>query len=897
MPTPIHATGQRDWTAGVDSAKTPTIVSTLNPNGLGLNQLAWLVNGTARDGALSPRDGYQRKGVIVSQNALPYLVGSTYQGDFDYVPATGTPYKIYVIGGHILKVDPDFILAPVDLSEVFGLSFVSTATKAYFAQGVNYLVIQSGNYNPTTKSGELPLIWDGASLKRSNGITGITVQGGNVPTEYPVTLPSWVAPTAGNSITFNNAVYPGNLYDKVVIATTAGAWICTAAITSIGANSFSIEVDTQNTGGTNAAGTYDFTVGYNGSNASMVEKTQTVTVQFNQSSSNITSITPTYLGNIVETGNQITITFANPFMYPGTIGDRILAYSTNSTIATEWTVTANNGGQLVLTCFTGGTVFAASGPLYFLLVYNAQNGQQVFNLPTFVGQNIAIPFPTATPDTYFGSSGDTVTVTNGAMNYGTYTVVGYGGILSWQAGTGIILQAQSTTTGALFPTTFTLTITATPSISGTNINQIPSAGPMCYYMGRIWYATGATANAGDIVGGPSGTLANNYLDSILAVTENPLVLGGDGFTMPSGSDNITGFGIPQMINASLGQGLLNIGTANAVFALQVPVTRADWIAADASNAPEIFVVQQSNGFVNDWSIVGVNGDLWFQSLTPDIRSLLTAVRYFQQWGNVDVSSNENRILDTVNRTLLGWASGIYFNNYLLMTTAPQQTPYGVVHTASIQLDFEPISTLEEQLPPAWYGQGQGLQIFKFGTATFNRVQRGFVTALATQNPGQIELWEIIPDSVGDSGKRITWEPYFPSFTWAEHELEMKLKKLVSGELWIDQIEGVVDIKVQYSPDNSGCLYDWYKFSVCSATDSTQLPEGPEYPVINFQPGIRRPIVFPEPPLANANETGRPSNIFYEVQPILNIKGQCRVRGFFLKAEEVQRSLYEGLSTQ
>jgi hypothetical protein len=326
------------------------------------------------------------------------------------------------------------------------------------------------------------------------------------------------------------------------------------------------------------------------------------------------------------------------------------------------------------------------------------------------------------------------------------------------------------------------------------------------------------------------------------------------------------------------------------------VSRADWIAANSSNQPQIFVVQQGagTGSCNDTGIVSINGDLWYTRADGNLQSLLTAVRYFQQWGNVDVSSNENQILDTVNLNLLGTVSSIYFSNYYLSLTSPKQTPYGVVFMAIAPLDLEPISTLEEQLPPAWMGQFEGLQILSLTSATFASKQRAFATTLSTQTEGQIELWELIPMSVGDNGNRIQWQFLTPSLTFSEHGWEQELKRLVSAEMWLDMIQGVVDVEVEYCPDGSSCFYKWTKFSVCNATDSSQLTPSQGYPIIPFSPGKRRPLVLPLPPDANDDEDGRPANIAFEFQTKVTIKGECRVRGWFLKAEKVERPLYENM---
>jgi hypothetical protein len=107
---------------------------------------------------------------------------------------------------------------------------------------------------------------------------------------------------------------------------------------------------------------------------------------------------------------------------------------------------------------------------------------------------------------------------------------------------------------------------------------------MVYYQGRIWYAQGRIYTAGDIVGGPSGTLANQFKDSILKVTENPLALGGDGFAVPSTAGDIRALSYSANLDTSLGQGPLYIFTRRQVYQLSVPVTRADWIAATSNNA-------------------------------------------------------------------------------------------------------------------------------------------------------------------------------------------------------------------------------------------------------------------------------------------------------------------------
>ncbi len=424
------------------------------------------------------------------------------------------------------------------------------------------------------------------------------------------------------------------------------------------------------------------------------------------------------------------------------------------------------------------------------------------------------------------------------------------------------------------------------------INEIPAATAMDYFMGRLWYAQGRQYSAGDIVNGPSGTLAYDFRDSVLNVTENPLVVGGDGFTVPTQDGSIRALKHGAAIDAALGEGRLFVFTRKAVYALQVPVTRADWIAAGNNNQPLQVVVQLVNGSVNDRSIVAVNGDLFFQSLEPGIRSLLQAVRYFTQWGNIQISSNENRILQFNDRELMRFSSGIFFENRLLETSLPVQTPQGVVSPAIIPMDFIPISSFQQQRQPTWEGTYDGLNVLQLLVGDFGGRQRAF--ALVVSAAGTIDLWElIIGRQRDDEDNRVTWVVETPSFTWGD---EFKLKKLVGMELWVDRLIGTVVFQVEWRPDSATCWLMWHKWKECSVRNSAEDPVNPiTYPLLEFGPCYRATMNLPVPP----NDCGpcnvnRPAAIGYQMQLRLTIHGFCRIRGFQIFAEPVAKQPYIGL---
>lgn len=440
--------------------------------------------------------------------------------------------------------------------------------------------------------------------------------------------------------------------------------------------------------------------------------------------------------------------------------------------------------------------------------------------------------------------------------------------------------------------------------SGPHVNEIPPAGNMCYYMGRVWYARGRSISAGDIVSGPSGWPAgnpyfNNQRDSVLCVQENPLCVGGDGFMVPTTAGLITGVAYASNINTQLGEGTLYIGTRQQVYSLTVPITRTSWIASTANNMPLMVVALVSNGWVNDRSIVSVNGDLFFQSLDPAIRSLTTAVRNFGSWGNVAISINEYRVLQYNDRSLMWSESGVYFDNRLLQTALPYVCPVGVAHKAIIPLNFDVISSLWGQLQqsqntgsnldsPAWEGIWEGLNVLELKSEDFSGLDRAFAYVWSDAN-SQIQLWELIPSEKQDNDdNRVTWRIEFPSFTWGS---EFELKEMVSAELWLDKVSGTVEFTMEFRPDSDTCPYPWHKWKVCSARDSNEaLGVNSPYPT-KYGPGYQSTITLPNPLKGCNSFTGRPPYIAYQIQPILTIKGYCRVRGLILHATLRQRELY------
>ena len=435
----------------------------------------------------------------------------------------------------------------------------------------------------------------------------------------------------------------------------------------------------------------------------------------------------------------------------------------------------------------------------------------------------------------------------------------------------------------------------TGNLVNPQISQLPAALMMVYYAQRIWYAQDRLITAGDIAGNTSsGTLPWKFADSIVSVTENPLAFGGDGFKLPSQAGNIRALAYTANLDTALGQGPLYIFSRKQVYSLNVPVTRADWIAASTSNTPLLTVAQINNGAVGERGVVHINGDLFYQSIDPSIRSLIVATRYYNQWGNVPISDNVIRALAFNDRSILRFASSSEFDNRLLNGVLPKVSPRGVVCQGLLPLNFDTVSTLEEREPPAWEGMWDGLDILQTFSGDFGGRPRAFAVTVSRDDES-IDVWELSDSLRRENGdNRIQWYAEFPAFTWGK---EFELKTLLGGEIWIDSVSGEVDLTVEYRPDASACWILWHKVRFCTTRNCQEDVDNPTcYPESpNYREGEKFPITLPKPPAKCEVSNKRMSNKGFQFQPKITIKGWCRIRGIILYSEIKHEGLYEGLN--
>ncbi len=444
----------------------------------------------------------------------------------------------------------------------------------------------------------------------------------------------------------------------------------------------------------------------------------------------------------------------------------------------------------------------------------------------------------------------------------------------------LIIQAGDYTTLPLFWDGFTLTRSnGIIDPLGDPNNQIPAAGPMEYFMGRLWYAFGREYCAGDIVGGSAHGTAN-----VLYVTENPIAVGGDGFTVPTVAGDIRALKYSGNQNTQLGsttQGTLYIFTRKQIYSCDVPVKRSGTDGWDHFEEPFQKVIQMNYGTVSDRSVVRVNGDLFYQSV-DGVRSLKVALRDVAQWGDTPISENEKRAIQFNDRQLLRWATGIFFDNRLLQSCLPKAVDAGVAHEGILPLDFDLISSLGSKLSPAWEGIWNGLDVLQLLEGDFGGRQRAFAFTQSELN-ADIQLWELTTSDRFENGdNRVTWFIETPSYTWGD---TMSRKQLDSMELWVDKIFGTVDFTVFYIPDQHPCPVFWHTWQACAARsceEDLNQATCTGYPAQPYREQFRN-FVLPVPPIECLAGVNRPSNLGYQFRVIIQVVGWARIRGLKLYA--------------
>lgn len=397
--------------------------------------------------------------------------------------------------------------------------------------------------------------------------------------------------------------------------------------------------------------------------------------------------------------------------------------------------------------------------------------------------------------------------------------------------------------------------------------ELPPGRMGAYGMGRNWVSLpdGRAFMGGDLVGSASGTAALNFLDAVLKTTQNTFLNGGGNFIVPGNVGLIQAMSFTATLDASLGQGPLQVLTPSTVFSVNTPVDAATWTAIVNPILTESLI---GNGGQSQNATIMANGDLIFRSV-DGIRSLILARRDFYTWGNVPQSFEVSTILEQDDPSLLRFGSAVIFDNRLLMTCTPVKGPQGVYHQGLIALNFDEVSSLRGKAPSIYDGLWQGLNVFQVLTGIFNSIQRTFAFCYNTTT-ASLEMYELLPTGPNhfDNGNQaITWSFESPVlFKNVKNKGQFDYVRLVDGELYIDDLIGTAQFQVFFRPDYDTCWTPWHNWSICALNSNGGKTQ------------YRRRMGFGLPTTACDPTTNKPfrEGSFFQLK--IQVTGHCRVMG-------------------
>ena len=872
------------------------------------NQLAFGLNTSCRGAYVTHRPPILKKRLVFTSPLVEHSVKKGFfQGAGYYRPDYGTQLLIAQISGHLYKfTEAGDIWTVADISVPNDFNNASTS-QVWMWQAERWMIIQNGT--------QLPIFFDGTNSRRSYGPSVVLA----------TTAAPFTPPAIGSTVTLTLAAAYTGPYNVPVILNKAFYQPVTSSV-----GYPAILKNINNVPGTLAKATNNQFIVQPPPVTSSVKTLNAPDISAMQL--NVNNLAPVtggavfrhgysvYLGSHVGTfftsawylppNSVITVQVDNPFT--GGVGTLIhLGMSQNYTIdgnngtiddmgdpgyfpgSAVWHVDAISPDSKTLTLSlhnepgTGNPLHIPGAFIFGIGNYIDNNGgnhnvtaaSKLFIPSGQVIQSttVAPPFPIGklTQDAVLPGANGTVQVLldrayTGAANQ----------LVTWGSFQFEISPAPNPAPSTSLIVINLTDVTSAPVANPVDMLSVPElpAGRMGVYgMGRNWMSLtdGISFIGGDIVGGPAGTPANNFRDSVLKTTENDFLSGGGSFRLPGTGETITAMIFTANLDQSLGQGPLQVGTSKSVFSNNAPVDRSVWKNMTNPILTESLI---GTGPLAQNSTQLVNSDTFFRS-DAGLASLILARRDFTGWGNTPISQEMRRVIQLDNTNLLPYGSAINFDNRYLHTVSPNVSGQGVFHVGLIAMNFDTISNLRTKLPPIYDGVWSGVNALQMLSGAINGSNRSFAFTFNVDT-NEIELWEFLKEATAaiydDNTIPILWSFETPVAFNKDVKRLTQYCRLWNGELYLKEIIGKVDIEVQYRPDFYPCWVSWRKFSLCADKNKDTVQ--------NSQPGYRTPVGLGEPSVDDCEAgNNRPLRNGYFFQFRVVITGHCKFMGMRVAA--------------
>lgn len=854
--------------------------SGIDPHLLPAGKLAWLQNGTVRGGFTSPRPKF----VTLNFNGAPAVIAAAkaglFQGAAFYAPNPTSVLKsgtlFASISGRLFAFTPDTATGCTVTEWTPTTPNSTTATQAWLGQAENYLIVQDG-------STANPMVFDGNSTTRSPSTQQLVAT-------FLSTSPS-VLPAIGSTIqisTVNDltAAIPAQYYNIPVAlfgSVPAGSPQAFLGLLSLTV----VPVTNDNYGATLASITGTVVTA-----GSVIYNRITTFDQTPQS-------TVVGGGFPVSFGTSLTISTADAFTAQSNAGFVLNSMTASMTVA-EWKVPVGAPYGTAAQA-TGRTTTVISGIITSTMVsagsFQVPAGSDPYGTGSRVnGMTLKYLFQSGTP-TYSYSPIGTLAPYSGGSSYsllantpkpvvlaasGSYpsgnaqnATVFVGTNAADPGSNAQMTIASFTPSGSVsyFLTNETVTPVALTGMQLKTLIGIPCGQAWAYSQGRLWTSLpdGFSFVAGDIVGGSSGTSANKFKDAILYTMSNTLLSNGGTFSTPGNNGEIRAMRPAPTLDASLGQGPLQVFTTQSVFSCDAPADIATWADVTSPIVTESLI---GSGALSQYSTILVNGDILFRS-QDGIRSLTLSRLDFNKWANTPISREVGRVIDNDNPVLLDNSTACLFDNRILFGASPVQTPNGVTYNTTIAINLDTVSNLQEKAPPVYDGAWDGLNVLQYVTGVFGNRVRCFAFVSDGTSIGVTEIYTSAQGQDIPNTLKTTYQLESKAlFVENEATGTYDLLRLEDGEVYVKDISGLVTFQVDFRHDYDPQWRPWYGWSVDNT--SGNLP-------YKTRMGLG-------PPIGDLGSTSEEQNRDgYDFQFRMTVTGSCKFMGMMAKVSIVPQS--------
>lgn len=853
--------------------------SGIDPHLLPPGKLAWAQNATVRGGFASPRPKFVPLQLSGSSPIIAAAASGLFQGASFYAPnptsilKSGTLFAS--ISGRLFAFTPDNATGCTVTEWTAATPNSATATQAWLGQAENYLIVQDGS-TPN------PMVFDGNSTFRSPSAQQIVANFKSTSTTLIPAIGSTVQVTTASDLV---AAIPAQYYN-IPVALFGGTPITFLGLLSLtvvpltnddfGATLNSIPGTVVNAGDViyNQIATYDqiphSTVVAGGFPISFgTSFTINTADAFNaQASAGFVLNSLTAAITVAEYKVPVGAPFGSPASATGrttvvnsaSITSSMISavsfqvpagsdpYGTGSRVTALTLNYIDQSGAPTYSYAPIGTIAPYSGGSSYALLANTPK-------PVVLAASQTYPAGSAQNATVFVGSNSTDPGSNAQMTIATFVPSG---------------------SVSYFLTNETVDVSTSPNLASLQLRTligIPCGKVWAYSKGRLWTSLpdGFTFVAGDIVGGSSGTSANKFKDAILYTMSNTLLSNGGTFSTPGNNGEIRAMRPAPTLDASLGQGPLQVFTTQSVFSCDAPDDIATW--ADVTN-PIVTESLIGSGALSQYSTILVNGDILFRS-QDGIRSLTLSRLDFYKWANTPISQEVGKIVDNDNPVLLDNSTACLFDNRILFGATPVQMANGVASTSIIAINLDTVSNLQEKAPPVYDGAWDGLNVLQFVTGVFGNHVRCFAFV---SNNGSIGLVEIYTSKAGQdipNTDKTTYQLETKTlFGQNEDSGQYDLLRLEDGEVYVRDILGVVAFQVDFRHDYDPEWRPWYGWSVDNT--SGRLP-------YKTRMGLGVPIGDLGSTSEEQNRDG------YDFQLRITVTGSCKFMGMMVKVSTVPNS--------